>query len=123
VVHVPASQIHLVQKYVGAFRGHPKLSVLGGRAWAHKKEQVTEAVTDLAGELLETLGCPVYPAAGPDEKYFYAHERPFKNILTWKVAGLIQDASFLVDFAHDEDRNRFRPGERPGGLSVLASIC
>ncbi len=52
------------------------------------------------GYTLETLGCPVYPAAGPDEKYFYTHEWPFKNIRTWKVAGLIQDATFLVDFAH-----------------------
>ncbi len=48
----------------------------------------------------ETLGCPVYAAAGPDDKYFYAHERPFKNIREWRVAGLIQDATFLVNFAH-----------------------
>ncbi len=27
------------------------------------------------GYSLETLGCPVYPAGGPDEKYFYRHER------------------------------------------------
>jgi uncharacterized protein len=48
----------------------------------------------------EVLGCPVYPAAGPDEKYFYEHERPYKSIQSWKVAGLIQDSSFLVNFAH-----------------------
>src|SRR5512136_2209715 len=48
----------------------------------------------------ETLGCPVYPAAGPDEKYHYSHERPYKSIKSWKVAGLIEDATFLVNFAH-----------------------
>jgi len=48
----------------------------------------------------ETLGCPVYPAAGPDEKYYYAHSRPYKNIQEWKVAGLIQDATFLINLAH-----------------------
>lgn len=48
----------------------------------------------------EVLGCPVYPTAGVDEKYFYAHHRPFKNIQDWYVAGMIQDATFLVDFAH-----------------------
>src|SRR3972149_4052707 len=32
----------------------------------------------------ETLGCPVYPAAGPDEQYLYAPARPFKNIQNWK---------------------------------------
>jgi uncharacterized Fe-S center protein len=48
----------------------------------------------------EVLGCPVYPTAGVDEKYFYTHHRPFKNIQDWHVAGMIQDASFLVEFAH-----------------------
>ncbi len=48
----------------------------------------------------ETLGCPVYPAAGPDDKYVYPHARPFKNIQTWKVAGLIEDATFLINFSH-----------------------
>jgi len=48
----------------------------------------------------ETLGCPVTFAAGPDEKYFYAHERPFKNVKEWKVAGMIQDATFLINLAH-----------------------
>jgi len=48
----------------------------------------------------ETLGCRVYPAAGPDEKYFYMHTRPYKNIQEWGVAGMIQDATFLIDLAH-----------------------
>jgi len=48
----------------------------------------------------ETLGCPVYAAAGPDDKYFYELERPFKNLKKWQVAGLIHDATFLVNLAH-----------------------
>lgn len=48
----------------------------------------------------ETLGCPVFPAAGPDEKYVYAHARQYKNIKEWKLAGMIQDATFLIDLAH-----------------------
>ncbi len=48
----------------------------------------------------ETLGCPVYAAAGPDDKHSYAHERPFKNISEWRIAGLIQDATFLINLAH-----------------------
>jgi uncharacterized Fe-S center protein len=48
----------------------------------------------------ETLDCPVYPAAGPDDKYFYRHERPYKNIREWHVAGMIQDATFLINLAH-----------------------
>jgi uncharacterized protein len=48
----------------------------------------------------ETLGCPVYAAAGPDDKYSYAHARPFKNITEWRLAGLVQDAGFLINLAH-----------------------
>jgi len=48
----------------------------------------------------DVIGCNVYPAAGPDEKYFYTHHHPYKNIQDWKVAGMIQDASFLVNLAH-----------------------
>jgi uncharacterized Fe-S center protein len=52
------------------------------------------------GYTSESLGCPIYPAAGVHEKYFYAHHHPFKNIQDWKVAGMVEDATFLVDFAH-----------------------
>ncbi|MBN1344153.1 MAG: transcription-repair coupling factor [Phycisphaerae bacterium] len=51
-VHVPASQIDLVQKYVGAGPVKPHLSKLGGTRWKKTKEKVTEAIEDLAGELL-----------------------------------------------------------------------
>jgi uncharacterized Fe-S center protein len=52
------------------------------------------------GYAQETIGCPVLPAAGPDEKYFYTHARKYKNLSEWKVAGFIQDATFLIDFSH-----------------------
>lgn len=51
-LHVPASQIELVNKYVGGFAGRPPLSKLGGKRWSKQKEQVAEAVEALAKELL-----------------------------------------------------------------------
>ena len=54
VLHVPASQIHLVQKYVGAGRKRPSLSKLGGRSWQKQKDRVAEAVKDLAAEMIRT---------------------------------------------------------------------
>ena len=51
-LHVPASKIELVQKYIGAFKGEPKLSTLGGKGWKRQKDQVSDAVRDLAGEML-----------------------------------------------------------------------
>jgi transcription-repair coupling factor (superfamily II helicase) len=51
-LHVPATQIDLVQKYIGGFEGKPPLSALGGKKWQKQKESVREAVKDLAAELL-----------------------------------------------------------------------
>ncbi|MBI1369792.1 MAG: transcription-repair coupling factor [Planctomycetes bacterium] len=52
LLHVPASQIELVHKYVGGFAGRPPLSKLGGTRWRKQKEAVAESVKDLAAELL-----------------------------------------------------------------------
>ncbi|HEY4328270.1 MAG TPA: DEAD/DEAH box helicase, partial [Phycisphaerae bacterium] len=52
-LHVPVTQIHLVQKYVGSAHGRPPLSVLGGTSWNKQKEKVAEAVEKLAAEMLE----------------------------------------------------------------------
>jgi transcription-repair coupling factor (superfamily II helicase) len=52
-LHVPVTQIHLVQKYVGGAHGRPPLSVLGGASWNKQKEKVAEAVEKLAAEMLE----------------------------------------------------------------------
>ncbi|MAO23217.1 MAG: transcription-repair coupling factor [Phycisphaerae bacterium] len=51
-LHVPCSQIDLVQKYVGGFKGKPPLSSIGGKKWKAQKERVSESVKDLASEML-----------------------------------------------------------------------
>ncbi|HEB60999.1 MAG TPA: transcription-repair coupling factor [Phycisphaeraceae bacterium] len=51
-LHVPATKIDLVQKYIGGFHGKPQLSTLGGKKWKHQKAAVQEAVRDLASEML-----------------------------------------------------------------------
>ncbi len=69
------------------------------------KPFVTDVNWDVAGcesrgYTPEVIGCPVYPNAGLKESYYYVHERPFKGMRQWKVAGMIQDASFLINFSH-----------------------
>ncbi|MBT8485862.1 MAG: transcription-repair coupling factor [Phycisphaerae bacterium] len=51
-LNVPVAKIDLVQKYIGAFSGTPELSTLGGKRWQKQKEKVSEAVRDLAAEML-----------------------------------------------------------------------
>jgi transcription-repair coupling factor (superfamily II helicase) len=50
---MPASKIHLVQKYIGAGAAAPKLDRLGSKGFARRKEEVFEAVYDMAADLLE----------------------------------------------------------------------
>ena len=52
-MYVPASLIHLVQKYVGGSRGTIELSKYGGSSWANRKRRVTEAVGDMAADMLK----------------------------------------------------------------------
>ena len=53
-LYVPASRIHLVQKYVGTFRARPALSKVRGTRWASRKQATKEAVRDLAQDMLRT---------------------------------------------------------------------
>jgi uncharacterized Fe-S center protein len=52
------------------------------------------------GYTYEVLGCPVLPSAGIKDGYAYEHSYAYKGIKTWKVAGLIEDATFLINFSH-----------------------
>jgi len=52
-IHVSASNITLVQKYIGTSPKRPKLSKVGSKKWLKQKEKVARSVRDLAGELLE----------------------------------------------------------------------
>jgi uncharacterized Fe-S center protein len=72
------------------------------------------------GYTQETVGCPIYPAAGLNEKFFYAHPHPYKGIKEWKVAGMIQEASFLVNFSHTKGHPSCGFG---GALKNIALGC
>ncbi|MBI3418445.1 MAG: DEAD/DEAH box helicase, partial [Verrucomicrobia bacterium] len=52
-LYVPVNEAHLVSKYVGTGKARPPLNTLGGTRWQKTKAQASEAVRDLAAELLE----------------------------------------------------------------------
>ncbi|MBN9118248.1 MAG: transcription-repair coupling factor [Planctomycetes bacterium] len=52
-LYVPATRIDLVQKYVGGSQTEPELSKLNGTAWGRKKEKVSEAVRDMAADMIQ----------------------------------------------------------------------
>jgi transcription-repair coupling factor (superfamily II helicase) len=52
-IFVPASNIDLVQKYIGGNKSRPSLAHIGGRMWVRQKEAAERAVVDLAADMLQ----------------------------------------------------------------------
>lgn len=103
IVYVPASLIHLVQKYIGPAKTSPELSKFGGTAWDKKKEKVAEAVTDMASDMLKLqaerdskpgLECP------PDSEMQAEFEQAFPYTET------PDQATAITDFKGDMERPR-----------------
>ena len=75
-MHVPASNINLVQKYVGTRHTKPTLSKLGGRLWTRQKDRAMEAVRDLAADMIRVQAMRQaiegfsYPAASAWQQQF-----------------------------------------------------
>ncbi len=107
VIHVPCSQIDLVQKYVGVPGRKPKLSTIGGKRWSKTKQQVADAVGELAESMLRIQAirdAAVGTAYPPDTEW----QREF-------------EASFLYEETEDQlkvadeirsDLTRQRPMDR-----------
>lgn len=52
IIYVSVHNIPLVHKFVGSTPKRPKLSKVGSKLWERQKEKVSQAITDLAEELL-----------------------------------------------------------------------
>lgn len=52
-LYVPVSKIGLVQKYIGSGNKNPRLAKLNGRLWTKQKNEVRNAIFDLATEMLD----------------------------------------------------------------------
>lgn len=79
-LQVAASNIALVQKYIGTSPRRPKLSKVGSKRWQRQKEKVSRSVRDLASELLDiqaqrqSMGGIAY---GPDSNWQREFEESF----------------------------------------------
>jgi transcription-repair coupling factor (superfamily II helicase) len=52
MLHLPVRESHLLTRYIGIGRAHPKLSKLGGGGWEKSRKAAEKATTDLAAQLL-----------------------------------------------------------------------
>lgn len=120
-LHVPATQVDLVQKYVGGFSGTPPLSQLGGARWKTQKQKVAESVKDLAGELLRVRAAReaspgiAFPADTTWQKEFEA-EFPYQETDD-QLAGM---ASIKRDMASPRPMDRLICGDVGFGKTELA---
>jgi len=112
-IHVPCSQVDLVQKYIGAGGHRPRLSKIGGKRWTRTKEQVADAVSEMAESLLRLQALRVratgtaYP---PDTEW----QREF-------------EASFLYEETEDQlqvaaDIRKDLTGRRPMDRLVCGDV-
>lgn len=53
MLYVPIEQMDMVQKYIGADAGIPKLNKLGGTEWKKTKAKAKSAIVDMAKDLLQ----------------------------------------------------------------------
>lgn len=120
-LHVPASKIELVQKYIGAFKGKPELSHLGGVKWNNQKGKVREAVHDLAAQMLrvqaarELMPGIRYPADTTWQKEFEA-EFPYEETEDQLTA----IAEVKADMAGDRPMDRLICGDVGFGKTEVA---
>ncbi len=120
-LHVPATKIDQVQKYVGGFRGKPQLSALGGERWQRQKQNVSDSVRDLASELLrvraarEHLPGIRYPADTAWQKEFEA-EFPYEETED-QLAALVE---IKRDMGSERPMDRLICGDVGYGKTELA---
>lgn len=120
-IHVPATQIELVQKYVGGHGGAPPLSVIGGTRWKQQKDKAGEAVRDLAAEMLrvqaarESMPGIRYPADTAWQNEFEA-EFPYDET----EDQLIALAQIKKDMTAERPMDRLLCGDVGYGKTELA---
>ncbi len=52
------------------------------------------------GYTAETVGCPIYPVAGVNDRYFYDKPVGYRSLETVEVCGEIADAEAMIVFSH-----------------------
>ncbi|MBN1681526.1 MAG: DUF362 domain-containing protein [Anaerolineae bacterium] len=52
------------------------------------------------GYTAETLGCPLYPSTGIDEKWINVHPYEYCQMTEFHMGGAMEEATFLIDLAH-----------------------
>ena len=120
-LYVPASLIHLVQKYVGGAKHAPELSVVGTTAWEKKKAKVAEAVSYMASDMVR-LQAAREASAGrgclPDSHYMKEFDAAFPYTPTPDQATAIVECK--ADLEREQAMDRLICGDVGYGKTEVA---
>ena len=121
MIYVPVSLIHLVQKYVGASKGSPPLSKIGGTAWAGNKSRVAQAVQDMASDMLKLQAQRAHKpgyACPPDSHLQQEFDSAFPYVPTDDQVRAIDDSK--LDLMRDRPMDRLICGDVGFGKTEVA---
>ncbi len=107
-LYVPATQLDLVSKYIGAGEDKPvRLSKMGGSDWKRVKSRAKAAAKEMAGELIQLYASrqklPGY-AFSPDSPWQTEFEERFEYIETEDQLRCIQEIKADMEKPHPMDR-------------------
>ncbi len=120
VVYVPVARIDLVQRYVGTGRP-PRLSKVGGQDWTNRKKKVSEAVAQLAEDLLATQAAREHrtgPGLPADSEWQHEFEAAFPHPDTPDQAAAVR--AIKDDLEGDVPMDRLLCGDVGYGKTEVA---
>jgi len=120
-LYIPADRISILQKYIGADEGSPKLDRMGGRSWDVAKKKARKSVREIARQLVELYALRSYRKGvsyGPPDNTFREFEATFEHEETPDQAKAIDDV--LEDMQSEKPMDRLICGDVGFGKTEVA---
>lgn len=120
-LYLPVDRINLINKYVHAEEGQPRLDKLGGTSWARTKNRVRESIEKIARDLIELYSArKVYTghAFTPPDHYYSEFEASFPYEETPDQLAAIQEV--MADMSDRMPMDRLICGDVGYGKTEVA---
>lgn len=120
-LYIPADRVSILQKYIGANDGDPKLDQLGGRSWDIVKKKARKSVREIAKHLVELYAIRKFRqghAFSSPDNYYREFEATFEHEETPDQSRAIEDV--LKDMGSERPMDRLICGDVGFGKTEIA---